>query len=73
MAPEVAQRSRINGEERGRGYPCSYKLAGEKLLGYQMMSCDRLRCIFNGALELCLWQIRKCNFLSDPCVFGCMF
>ena len=33
MAQEVAQRSWINGEARGRGYPCPYKQAGEKLLG----------------------------------------
>ena len=26
-----------------------------------------------GALELCLLQIRKCHFLSDPCVFGYIF
>ena len=26
-----------------------------------------------GAFELCLPQIRKCHFLSDPCVFGYIF
>ena len=26
--------------------------------------------VAQGALELCLPQIRKCHFLSDPCVFG---
>ena len=32
-----------------------------------------LESVTQGALELCLWQIRKCNFLSDPCVFGWIF
>ena len=29
--------------------------------------------VAQGALELCLPQIRKCHFLSDPCVFGYIF
>ena len=47
MAPEVAQSSWINGEARGRGYSCPNKQAGEKFWGYLMMSCDRLRYLFN--------------------------
>ena len=26
--------------------------------------------VAQGALELVSWEIRKCHFLSDPCVFG---
>ena len=26
--------------------------------------------VAQGALELEHWKIRKCHFLSDPCVFG---
>ena len=26
--------------------------------------------VAQGALELESWKIRKCHFLSDPCVFG---
>ena len=29
--------------------------------------------VAQGALDLCLQQIRKCHFFSDPCVFGCIF
>ena len=29
--------------------------------------------VAQGALELGLSQIRKCHFLSDPCVFGYIF
>ena len=29
--------------------------------------------VAQGALELLLPQIRKCHFLSDPCVFGYIF
>ena len=29
--------------------------------------------VAHGALELDLYQIRKCHFLSDPCVFGYIF
>ena len=36
------------------------------------MGSQILGSVTQGALE-CLWQIRKCKFLSDPCVFGCIF
>ena len=29
--------------------------------------------VAQGALELESWEIRKCHFLSDPCVFGYIF
>ena len=29
--------------------------------------------VAQGALELEPWKIRKCHFLSDPCVFGYIF
>ena len=29
--------------------------------------------VAQGALEFCLTQIRRCHFLSDPCVSGCIF
>ena len=29
--------------------------------------------VAHGTLELDLFQIRKCHFLSDPCVFGYIF
>ena len=29
--------------------------------------------VAQGALELEHWKIRKCHFLSDPCVFGYIF
>ena len=32
-----------------------------------------LRVVAQGAFELYVLQFGKCNFLSDPCVFGCIF
>ena len=29
--------------------------------------------VAQGTLELVSWEIRKCHFLSDPCVFGYIF
>ena len=29
--------------------------------------------VAQGALELESWEIRRCHFLSDPCVFGYIF
>ena len=32
-----------------------------------------LRSVAQGALELESWEIRRCYFLSDPCVYGYIF
>ena len=48
IAPEVAQRSWINEEDRAEASHAHINKLERSNWGYQLMSCYRLRCIFNG-------------------------
>ena len=42
-------------------------------LGCSASHTGNLGSVAQGALELQHWKIRKCHFLSDPCVIGSIF